>query len=724
MDNTPAERVQRIALLVGARQPDSSSGALVRRERRQLPDRPRQRPERRDRSGQLTTAGPTPQSRASGRYTYTVQAIDALGHVTSAHPLTVRRHAPSATAPQQLSARLADEHDAAPHLAAARHVRRHELADLPRRRARERRSTTRRLQLRRRRRSAGRALHSYVGARDERRHAWATRRAPITVVYDTVAPALARRRRHAESRTVRSSSSGLPATDPAPGAGLSGYIVRRGGPDVAARRSSTAGTSICTVTRRPRRGVSTRQRSNGSIYGYSVFAVDGAGNVARQIVSARAVDTVAPDPVTGFRGLGGPDQCPPRSGMCPPVRATNADLAGYRIIKLGRGIKQPDESARTAPRSARASASATATASSRTCTHRQEGDVRDLRRGRGPNYSAPTLLTITPNSSDHKKPGLPTKVRLKRVGAKITMTWVSPKDRDLSKFRVTLYDNGPAARPSIGKAIVTGRVLRASFKLKAGQIVYVNLFAIDLSGNFSRVTRLIVMPDKLVARKGAKQEGREEEGRGHEDRAEEDLSGALARARRGRRSRRPRRRSARPARSAGARRRGCARGRRACARRARGSARAASARAPGSVSVMRSYGAYDARLVVHSRSRSASCGEPGNSDAQWPSSPIESSVTSRRSGQQRAVAIGLGVAVGLLAAHALDARRRHAGQQRLCDEAVARALVVGRDASLVAEVERDPRPVEPLAPGLATRAARRPLRPSCRPSARGCAARP
>ncbi len=41
-------------------------------------------------------------------------------------------------------------------------------------------------------------------------------------------------------------------------------------------------------------------------------------------------------------------------------------------------------------------------------------------------------------------------------------------------------------------------MLHASFKLKAGQVVYVNLFAIDLSGNFSRVTRLIVMPDKLV----------------------------------------------------------------------------------------------------------------------------------------------------------------------------------------------------------------------------------
>ncbi len=84
------------------------------------------------------------------------------------------------------------------------------------------------------------------------------------------------------------------------------------------------------------------------------------------------------------------------------------------------------------------------------------------------------------------------------------MTWVSPRDRDLSKFRVTLYNNGPAPRPSKGKAIITGRVLRASFTLKAGQIVYVNLFAIDLSGNWSRVTRLIVMPDKLGGAKAHK----------------------------------------------------------------------------------------------------------------------------------------------------------------------------------------------------------------------------
>ena len=122
-----------------------------------------------------------------------------------------------------------------------------------------------------------------------------------------------------------------------------------------------------------------------------------------------------------------------------------------------------------------------------------------------PNFSAPTLITITPQLDRPQEAGLPKKVKhqARRREAHL-LTWVSPRDRDLSKFRVTLYNNGPAPRPSKGKAVITGRVLRASFTLKAGQIVYVNLFAIDLSGNWSRVTRLIVMPDKLGGAKAHK----------------------------------------------------------------------------------------------------------------------------------------------------------------------------------------------------------------------------
>ena len=64
-----------------------------------------------------------------------------------------------------------------------------------------------------------------------------------------------------------------------------------------------------------------------------------------------------------------------------------------------------------------------------------------------PNYSSPVLISMVPHSVDHKPPHKPTKVRLTRQGLRYTLKWVSPRDVDLAKFRVTLYDKGPAPRP-------------------------------------------------------------------------------------------------------------------------------------------------------------------------------------------------------------------------------------------------------------------------------------
>jgi hypothetical protein len=315
----------------------------------------------------------------------------------------------------------------------------------------------------------------------------------ITVTYDTLAPAFG-----AVTATPNVDGSVAlswpDAADASPGSGLSKYIVRRGA-QTTPPADPSSGTGICTVTLPAPTGCVDSAAVSGSIYGYSVFAIDAAGNLTRQVTSARALDSLPPDPVSGFRAAVGPTNAHLEWNV-PARQGKDADLAGYRIIKLGTGIKQP-----TNPRDG-----------TEVCPGLgfDDGDcfVQSLST-RTPvtfaiyamdasnNFSAPTTLTVTPSSSDHKKPGLPKKVKIKRVGAKITMTWVSPKDRDLSKFRVTLFNKGPAKRPSLGKAIVTGRVLHASFKLEAGQVVYVNLFAIDLSGNYSRVTRLIVMPDKL-----------------------------------------------------------------------------------------------------------------------------------------------------------------------------------------------------------------------------------
>jgi hypothetical protein len=425
-----------------------------------------------------------------------VQAVDQVGHVTSAAALTIVVTAPSATAPQSVSA--VSPTNTTPHLVWQRPIT---FAVTGWEVFRDNPNTAPVATLGPSALSfddvgvPGQGLHSYV-VRAMSGASPGDASAPVSVVYDTLPPALA-----APSGTANPdgsvSISWLPATDPSPGAGLSGYVVRRGG-QTSPPDSTTAGTAVCTLPTTAT-GCVDRAATSGSIYGYSVFAIDGAGNQTHQTVSVRAVDSTAPDPVTGFKASVGPTNV--HLVWDSPARQGNdADLAGYRLIKLGAGIRRP-----TNPKDG-----------TEVCPGLGFRDndcfVQNLVTGQKvtfaiyaedavPNLSAPTLLTVTPNATDHKKPGLPTKVRLKRVGAKITMTWISPKDRDLSKFRVTLYNNGPAQRPSRGKAIITGRVLRATFALTAGQVVYVNLFAIDLSGNWSRVTRLIVMPDRLFAPK-------------------------------------------------------------------------------------------------------------------------------------------------------------------------------------------------------------------------------
>jgi hypothetical protein len=97
-----------------------------------------------------------------------------------------------------------------------------------------------------------------------------------------------------------------------------------------------------------------------------------------------------------------------------------------------------------------------------------------------------------------------TKVRLTRVGARFTLHWVSPKDLDLSHFVVNLNKNGPAKNPGVRPIVFKGRKLTASFTLRAGQVSWVNLFSVDLSGNYARVSRKVVMPKQLVVAKSKK----------------------------------------------------------------------------------------------------------------------------------------------------------------------------------------------------------------------------
>jgi hypothetical protein len=316
----------------------------------------------------------------------------------------------------------------------------------------------------------------------------------VAVTYDTKPPALDPAR--ATANPNGSISISWPdAVDPSPGAGVASYVVRRADGS-SAPPDASSGAAVCALTP-PATECTDANTKNDTVYSYAIFAIDGAKNVARREASARASDVVSPAPVTGLE-VTRFDRTYARLAWDAP-KDTTADVAGYRVLQLRPGDRTP----------------LNPVDGTIVCRNddRQNTNCDALRLVPGkkvtfavyayddvPNYSAPALISLVPHATDQKPPHKPTKVKLVQQGLRYKLTWVSPRDADLSKFRVTLYDKGPAPRPSKGKAVVTGRVLHASFTLRPGQIVYVNLFALDVSGNFSRVTKLIIAPGKIVAK--------------------------------------------------------------------------------------------------------------------------------------------------------------------------------------------------------------------------------
>jgi hypothetical protein len=261
----------------------------------------------------------------------------------------------------------------------------------------------------------------------------------------------------------------------------------------------SSGTAVCTLAP-PTTGCLDSSTKNGTSYGYAVFAIDGAGNIARREAGAKASDTQPPDPVADLKVLSFDFSYARLGWDAPALKGADADLAGYRVIKLRDGAKSPLN-----PQDGTVVCSSVVVSPTPKC------DALNLTKGKRvtfavyafdevPNYSTPAIISVVPHSIDHKPPHKPTKVKLTHVGLSYSLSWVSPRDLDLSKFRVTLYDKKPPTRPSLGKAVVTGRVLHATFRLTPGRRVYVTLFALDVSGNFSRVTKLVVAPGTAKAR--------------------------------------------------------------------------------------------------------------------------------------------------------------------------------------------------------------------------------
>jgi hypothetical protein len=312
----------------------------------------------------------------------------------------------------------------------------------------------------------------------------------VSVTYDTVAPVLAAA--SASANPNGSVSVIWPvATDPSPGAGIAGYVVRRT-PGTTGPSDPTSGTAVCSL-RPPDTGCVDSSAKDDTLYGYSVFAIDAAGNVARRMASAKASDTQPPDAVAGLKVLTFDRTYARLSWNVPALEGADADISGYRVLKLRPGAKAPLNPQDGTivcrngdPQNHICDALGLTAGKSVTFAVYAYDDVL--------NYSAPAMVSMVPHAVDHIPPHRPTKVTLTHAGLVYTLRWVSPRDLDLSKFRVTLLPRKPSPRPAVGKAVVTGRVLHANFTLAAGQKVYVNLFALDVSGNFSRVTKYVAVP--------------------------------------------------------------------------------------------------------------------------------------------------------------------------------------------------------------------------------------
>ena len=270
------------------------------------------------------------------------------------------------------------------------------------------------------------------------------------------------------------------------------------------------------------------------------------------------------------------------TGTCPPARAATPISPATSIIKLGTGIKPP-----TNPRDGTEVCPGLGFRDTdcfvQNLDDRRAGDLRDLRRGRGAQLlGADAGHADAATRATTRSPGCRRRCRIKRVGATYhddagCRRRIATSASSASRSTTTARRRGRRkARPSSRGACCTPRS-----RSRPGQVVYVNLFALDLSGNFSRVTRLIVMPDKLVDRRASTRRSRRRRPKRARARRRRPRSTIADLAQRGlvddpddlavgrldHRARQP---------LAG---RGCAPALRACARRARGSARAASGRA-------------------------------------------------------------------------------------------------------------------------------------------------
>ena len=221
---------------------------------------------------------------------------------------------------------------------------------------------------------------------------------------------------------------------------------------------------------------------NGKLYSYAVFAVDKAGNTsaAGNSPSVTARDQTAPAVPKGLSAAPGDASV---SLSWTPAGADD-DVAGYVLVAKQGAAAPASETDGT-----RVCNTIDATSSSCVASGLANGAGYTFglfALDEALNRSAPAVVSAAPNGhvDDTTAPAAVTKLRVKLVGHKVTLTWKNPADRDFDHVVITASDRKPTAKTA-AKRVYSGKGTKTTTKLAAGQARWFVVVAYDTAGNAS-----------------------------------------------------------------------------------------------------------------------------------------------------------------------------------------------------------------------------------------------
>jgi fibronectin type 3 domain-containing protein len=301
--------------------------------------------------------------------------------------------------------------------------------------------------------------------------------APVTVLYDTAAPAAPG---GVAAGAALDGSIGISwaASGDGTGSGIARYVVRRSlsstPPATTADGDATCQTTTTSCT--------DAVALNGKLYSYAVFAIDRAGNtsLAGNSVGVTARDQLAPAVPQGLSAT-------PGDGIV-DLRWTAAgaddDVAGYVLVAKqgGQAPTSDTDGTRVCTTIVAASTACQATGLTNGATYTFGLFALD----EALNRSQPAVVSSAPNGkvSDSLAPAAVSKLKARVSGHKVTLTWQNPADHDFDHVVITAGDRKPAALKA-SKRVYSGKGTKALTTVAAGQSRWFVVVAYDHAGNAS-----------------------------------------------------------------------------------------------------------------------------------------------------------------------------------------------------------------------------------------------